>query len=393
MPNAVVLQTTKNAFTFRPNYGFYYKHLHELANAKYNIRTIAVDDESSIKTTLKTYHAASIGFLWIRMHGTPTSMEASDKLTITTENMDQIFEDLSNLLTDNAVIFLDSCHTGDLDSENMQIAFAKLTIEKACHLSYFDILPDGSFRFEMIANPYFRSENITVILGHHAKAIIKKWTESNASYDSIKEELHTALLLPPKHCPFIESFMEDWAVHMADAGFDLTTLLMAVIKTENNTEKVLRKVSTLVEKYHASPNFPEVGYYPFLWEHVSSLSCAIYFRYATVANYLIKHGASLSETFKGESLLEFAKRRDGEESLVPTDMDDDDFDWVEYRINKRRKKEGDTSQMSDIIQYCFFGGSGRVSEKVPSRGTAPLEKIHHNYKNQSGTSLFVHCAK
>ncbi|CAM2767402.1 ankyrin repeat domain-containing protein [Legionella worsleiensis] len=354
---AVILQTTTNTNEFRSSFGLYNKQIHDLKQVGYEILEISVDEFTDLTEQISKLPRGSVGLLWFRMHGSPKSMVASKSLKINLENITEIFSSLPDVLCEDATVFLDSCSTGSFknDLNNMQFAFAKLTLEKPfqeivapsrdCHVSWFTVLSDGRFRFEMLNS--HRSddfENIAVTLGQSTKKILKEAIETNTPIDSLRAELIDSLHITI-HCPFLANFKQSWSKILFGTGFDLTSMLIKVIENISDSGAALALIKELIEVYHANPNYP-ADYLRsiLLWENATPLSAAVYFQRAEIVLYLLTQGADLSFTLKGETLLDLAKQRD--------EMKEDDYDEMDMRemlIAVRRKKEKDISKMVDTI--------------------------------------------
>lgn len=349
---AVILQTTKRKQQFRSTFGFYEKNLYDLRNAGYEIPNININN---FINELESLEDSSVGFLWVRMHGEPESMDATEELTITTENCHQVFKCLSRILTDTATIFLDSCSTGSLDKgiNNIQFAFAKLTLNKPdvqivaplknMHMSYFSILEDQTFGFEIIEKP--RSyQSMCVILGKQTKEIISDACKNNMSLESIHDELVESLQLNLK-CEFLNKFREENKKIMFGADFDLNTMLVNAINSIHDSDEALSVVSKLVEVFHANPN-QEDGYI----FHFSSLaratplSAAIFYENTKIAEYLLNQGANLFYIIKERTLLDYFNDYYNQGKRPA-----DDFDMDRLVINMRKKRENDDSNILNVI--------------------------------------------
>lgn len=353
MKYAVILQATIDATEFRTNFGFYNKHIHDLKEAGYEILEIEVDSSMSIMETLSSIPDNSLGFLWLRMHGSPSSMSAAKDFDITLENIPEIFSALPKVMTENATVFLDSCLTGCLKNgfNNIQFAFANLTLDKpqvkivapyeASHVIFFSIENKDSFNVEILAKPS-SDENIAIILGNETKQIMRHTLQSNISLQSLNDEVNNSLTIN-KTSPFLNNFKKEYSSFMFGSGFDLTAMLINVIRGPLNSENALKHVRELIESYHASPNYPKNnGAICPRWENATPLSSAIYYKRSDIVTYLLANGADLSYTINGATMLELAKTRD------ESQYDDDDMD--ELFIATRRKKENDNSNMQDAIK-------------------------------------------
>jgi hypothetical protein len=343
---AVILNTTKNATEFRFSVGFYNKQINELEQAGYEIIKIDLIDAMSLKQQLQKLTESSVGFLWLRMHGSPQSMTAAENFEINLENMNQIFNDLPFILHDHSTVFLDSCSTGSLINgcNNMQFAFAKLTLEKQnilivapsddLHVRYFSISVDGSFTFEMIASPR-STKNISVILGQQTKAILN----NRLLIDSIEKEKQLKNSLQTNEsCPFLRNFIDKFG-----SNFNLTDQLIGVIKDFKEYDIVLNEVKKLIEVYHANPNDPEGDIIAlFGWETATPLASAIYHKHTEMVLYLLAHGADPYFMIKGKTLIDYAKQYDKN-----NDGYDDAFKLM--FINKQRRERHDNSKMYDTI--------------------------------------------
>jgi hypothetical protein len=351
---AVILQTTKRTIEFRPSFGFYNKHINDLERAGYEIIKIDLTDAASLKKQLQEFPESSIGFLWLRMHGAPQSMTASENFKIDLVNINEIFADLPFILHDHSTVFLHSCSTGSLKNgcNNMQFAFAKLTLEKPniqivapsedLHVPYFSILDDGNFAFEMIACSR-STTNISVILGQQTKVILSHAKASNVSLDDMKNELKDSLQIN-KGCPFLENFTAKFGT-----DFNLTDQLIRAISTnalkrfeKRDMEITLNRVKDLIEVYHANPNYPDGFIVPLSWETATPLANAIYYKHTEMALYLLEHGADPYYTIKSKTLIDYAKQCD--------ENSDDERDFELMFINEQRREQNDNSKMSVTIK-------------------------------------------
>jgi|GEM_PF-4857341 len=259
---AVILKTTQNANEFRSSFGFYHKHIYDLERAGYEILEIDLTDTASLEKQLKKFPESSVGFLWLRMHGSPQSMTASEHFKIDLTNINEIFKDLPFILHERCIVFLDSCSTGSLKNgcNNMQFAFGKLTLDKPniqivapsdyLHVPYFSISEDGNFTFEMMASPR-STTNISVILGQQTKTILNKARVSNILLEDVENELKNSLQANESR-PFLENFISKFG-----SDFNLTGRLKNAIKGFKKYDITLREAKELIEIYHANPNYPE----------------------------------------------------------------------------------------------------------------------------------------
>jgi len=315
---AIIIQTTEDATIFRSTYGFYNKHLHDLQQAGYEILKINVNE---ISTQLANLPPSSVGFLWIRMHGSPQSMTATKELKITLENCYEIFKSLPTILIHDACVFLDSCSTGYLlpDFNNMQFAFAKLTLEKPLvqivapskdmHVFYFCIQDDGSFYFEMQESSR-SNKNMAVVLGRETKGILSDAIQHNDSLESRAEAIRSSLQIR-EECPFLNDFKKEQHGNLCGASFDLTNVLLnAIIYNANNAKAALVEVKRLIEVFHAIPNYEEGYVLTGDFKCTAPLAAAISNNQVDVVTYLLNHGADLFHSFKGETIHGFASHID-----------------------------------------------------------------------------------
>ncbi len=384
---SVILNTTKNALEFRPSFGFYYKHIHDLQKVSDETLTIDVSSTDSI-APLKKLPESSVGFFWFRMHGLVQSMAASETLTIDVNNVYEIFDFLPRIMKDKGVIFLDSCSTASLQSgcNNMQFAFAKLTLEKPniqivapserCHVSYFSISKEGDFSFEMQGEGH-STKNISVVLNHETKAILSKTIASNTSLELVKEELKNSLCTY-KACPFLDKYMATYG-----QNFQLIDLLISSInRIGRDSNRILEQVKDLIETYHASPNDLK-GTVRLLcsWQNASPLSSAVHYKLTSVVRYLLEHGADPLYTLDGTCLLDYAKQRDA--NTKEYSLEDD---IEKYLIAKRREKENDNANMFDILND--YVNSNQQSKDSRNPVTPFWSQKHAEVESNNSTMAF-----
>lgn len=375
---AIILQTTENSVTFRSTRGFYNKNLHDLKQTGYEIKTI---DVNNIKSQLASLPPSSVGFLWIRMHGSPQSMTATKEIEITVENCGDIFESLPYILNENAWVFLESCSTGYLlpDFNNMQFAFAKLTIEKPMvkivapsknsHINYFSIQEDGSFYFEIQEKHFMNERNIAVVLGQETKALMRNAIEHNIMLESRADDIFKSLKIN-QECPFLESFKTEYSGGLCGAGFDLTNVLMNVIEQHfDEYDIVLDCVKKLVEVFHASTNFETEHIFAYSIHITAPLAAAIYFKHTELVKFLLNNGANPSYSFNSQTILDFSKQVDENTHRMPS--------WKKECIDSQRREMNDNSKMADIvmehlessekqqesayINQCFWNSTGLMN--------------------------------
>ncbi len=340
---AVILQTTHRVNQFRSTYGFYQKNVHDLEQAGYTVLKLNMEINEPF-SQLENLPKNSVGFFWLRMHGSPQSMTATENLQLTTNNCKEIFACLPSILTEDATLFLDSCSTGSLAQlDNMQFAFAKLTLNmpevqvvapsEDLHFGHFTLLENNRFAFEMISCPGGK-KNISVILGRETKAILQEASLSNTAFEDLEPALKASLQLA-EHCPLLHEFRHKFKF-LHQSGYDLPNLLTEIIKQCFDSKKALVLVKSLIEDYHAATNHLEGYSEAYSFDSATPLSAAIYNKRSNIVAYLLTQNADPFYSIRNITLLDFAKRRDEEKGNTS--------------IKMRRKKEQDESKMTPIIQ-------------------------------------------
>ena len=341
----LVLNEGEPTKEFRPAKGEYRKQLKDFETQGYEIIQKNIKDpETEIPSILAAVEDESLAFVWPRMHGTPKSMTAAMGKDITSENLPKIFALLPKKLTSDAIIFLESCKTGNLTKDfydNIQFTFAKLTLElpdvqiiapSELLAMYRFSFNEGIFRCNMASNSS-RSQDISITIGAKTKQafeiirIINDKTSLDVSTAAIgaktKELIKLIKIIGEFHggdCEevvmkyLMESLLLDSVIKnkeyyapsayysinqvvVLDSQYDTSKMLQAFIKKID-----FQSVNTLVEKYVVPVNSEDssVGY----WQEQTPLAYAFYqIKCASsqkdqeslinIAKYLISKGADL----------------------------------------------------------------------------------------------------
>jgi hypothetical protein len=280
-------------------------------------------------------------------------MTATKEHDITLDNCGEIFELLPHILNENAWVFLESCSTGYLlpDFNNMQFAFAKLTLEKPMvkivapsknsHIDYFSIQEDGSFYFEIQESHFMNEKNIAVVLGQETKVLLRDAIEHNIILESKAEEIWKSLKIT-QECPFLESFKTEHSGVLCGASFDLTNVLMNVIQQHFDEYHIaLDYVRKLVEVFHASPNFETENLFAYSIHLTAPLAAAIYYKHTELVKFLLNNGATPPYSKDWKTILDFSKQVDDNMHRLPS--------WIKECIDSRREEMNDHSKMVDIV--------------------------------------------
>jgi len=120
---------------FLHNRGFYHYDIQALKDAGYEIQHRVVNTTEEIERLGQEFPDNSIGFCWIRGHGTPQGItfgKDPEKGKLTSEQVETIFSWLPQKLQSEGHILLDSCSTGALSEsyyKSRQSKKASRTIE------------------------------------------------------------------------------------------------------------------------------------------------------------------------------------------------------------------------------------------------------------------------
>ncbi len=319
MKKAVIFTTTKNASTFREARGFLNREICELSTHNYNVEKYKVTELNIIPEQLARITDGTLGFLWLRFHGTPKSMAVCENGDITGENIGELFKNLVNKMTEDGIIYLEACSTGSLKNDfynNMQFAFAKLTLNKLgvriiapsqdSYLSQFCINDIGEFSFKAIASPY-KSEDITVILNEDTKRLLQDAATKAQNFDSVADSLRASLNESKSLVTFL---IKDIPTEiMLDAQYDFASILRTILADKDRCSKtVLAMVKQLIEEHYVEANTAsDDGFYAFFWYGASPLSAAIYRAEPELVTYLLSKGADANQVFRHRPLVELAE--------------------------------------------------------------------------------------
>ena len=314
----LVLNEGEPTKEFRPAKGEYRKQLKDFETQGYEIIQKNIKDpETEIPSILAAVEDESLAFVWPRMHGTPKSMTAAMGKDITSENLPKIFALLPKKLTSDAIIFLESCKTGNLTKDfydNIQFTFAKLTLElpdvqiiapSELLAMYRFSFNEGIFRCNMASNSS-RSQDISITIGAKTKELIKLIKIIGEFHGGDCEEVVMKYVMESLLLDSVIKNKEYYApsayysinqVVVLDSQYDTSKMLQAFIKKID-----FQSVNTLVEKYVVPVNSEDssVGY----WQEQTPLAYAFYqIKCASsqkdqeslinIAKYLISKGADL----------------------------------------------------------------------------------------------------
>ena len=312
----LVLNEGEPTKEFRPAKGEYRKQLKDFETQGYEIIQKNIKDpETEIPSILAAVEDESLAFVWPRMHGTPKSMTAAMGKDITSENLPKIFALLPKKLTSDAIIFLESCKTGNLTKDfydNIQFTFAKLTLElpdvqiiapSELLAMYRFSFNEGIFRCNMASNSS-RSQDISITIGAKTKELIKLIKIIGEFHGGDCEEVVMKYVMESLLLDSVIKNKEYYApsayysinqVVVLDSQYDTSKMLQAFIKKID-----FQSVNTLVEKYVVPVNSEDssVGY----WQEQTPLAYAFYqIKCASsqkdqeslinIAKYLISKGA------------------------------------------------------------------------------------------------------
>ncbi len=323
MKKAVIFTATKNARVFRSSRVFRNRQIHLLSTHDYQVSEYKVAALPIIPEHLAEVSDNTLGFLWLRFHGSSKSMAACENGDITLDNIKELFKDLEHKMIDDGIIFLESCSTGSLSGDfynNVQFAFAKLTLKKPgikiiapsqdSHISQFSIDDLGIFSFQAIAPAYQskEDEDITIILGEETKRFLLEANDQKKELASISDSLRSSLSCNSSSVNFnVEGIPKYF---MLDAEYDFSRVLRSILmdKGKFSSPQVLAMVKQLIDEHYADVNVPsDHEFYPFDWHTASPLGAAIYRADPELVTYLLSKGADPNHVFRERTLVELAE--------------------------------------------------------------------------------------
>lgn len=186
---ALILNPIEGTPTFYKGQDAYYSRISLLERNGYEVREVEVKSEEDIKAALENCGDNELDFLQLRGHGAQKQIEFNkDNYYLNANKVSDTFKKLPSKLTDNAKIVLFSCATADLigKEQNMQTAFADLTIDKAnviiaapkepAHINNFEITNNQFSFFACNAIHYY---NMVSIIGPNTKESMRNSSDSD----------------------------------------------------------------------------------------------------------------------------------------------------------------------------------------------------------------------
>lgn len=402
MRYAIILNSTHRKHEFRPDKGFFLKECQDLTKAGYTVLSFDVDDPDDLASYAEKLSMSSVGLLWIRMHGGPTSMRASDAFCYTSDNISHYFSWLPKRLTNDAVIYLDSCLTGSLEDDfynNMQFSFARLTQKQKQVLIYapynsehrqmLRIKADGRISIFMNERPNSVT-NITVRLGKKTKQLL----DDNVTDEKrLKASLHISKREVNLHAQFTyvsQTILEKNEYTLVNVlssiinEYDNFQNMIAEYKLNKNTSKFnvfcrldrfFSELVEVIERFYISPNLAAESQYsqcvgPVYKE--TPLAFAVYVKHDQMIAYLLAKGADpfYQLVRRNQSIFDYAVENDsnpGGKRVKSLFIDDQ-----KQRFLRRQDNKLPVNQAVVATQSRFFASNDATScvdekNKKPTR--------------------------
>ncbi|MEY4463851.1 MAG: hypothetical protein RLZZ81_822 [Pseudomonadota bacterium] len=254
---------------FSKDKGYYRANKQLLIDNNYQVIEIDnISNQEEIKEKLSSV-SSQLDFFWIRGHGAPKAIQLSATNNISSKEITDKFSWLSERLNDNAIIYLDSCNTGNIEQDfynNIQFSFAKATLEKpnikiaapskVSHISFFEI-KNNEFKF--FSNHGYGKKNDIVVLGTDTKKLLKDLDNQNEKLLECKKQLLDTLITDKEEVTFYDSLYKNYLEEcnlVISKAFKKAVLAKDLNATRQLIEKFKLNVNSPLDKKFSSDYIP-----------------------------------------------------------------------------------------------------------------------------------------
>lgn len=299
-PIAVIVTARKDSVAaFSKAKGYFKANVTLLREKGYEVIEIEdVANPRDLKEIMQNIPNGKLNFFWLRAHGAPEKMLFSESHVLHAAEVSNVFAWLPAKLNSKAIIYLDSCLTGNIEGNkfynNIQFSFGKLTTSlqqvkiiapsEVSYIDRFDIDTQGNFSIH--SRPAYQDKDTILILDEAVKTILLQNGDQAITIETatlLRNNLKSSAV---SNFTFNQLYSNKY---LEQTGLDHFSALLCAIK-ENNIDAA----KELINLFDTNPNQREL---PLLCESNEEFYCplnmAIKVKNLEMLKFLLEKGADI----------------------------------------------------------------------------------------------------